>query len=377
MMAGGGGMMPNAYGLPNYGAAAMPMPGFGAGAGLGGFDPSYAYTDPAFAQIAVASGQVVSVMAQNTEMGGGHCKTVVKVFVPLQTPLGESRGKLLGQRGAMLKQLMAEAGCKMAIRGRGSSKQEDQKPAHMQEQLHVQVEFEGPVLMRDTTLSNAEMLIRAVLTPATDPQPGQHAVSQYEVMKQQLQQTFGAAYGVPPQQQLPHAALPSLGADSFGQQMPSGVGAAADGGAALSSFSDPAYASIAVASGQIVSVMANNTETGGGQCKTTVKIFIPTQTVMGESRGKLLGQRGSMIKQLTQESGCQLAIRGRGSSKSEDMKPAHLQEQLHVLCEYEGPVVMRDTQLSNAEMLIRAVLTPNSEPEAGKHVISQYEAMKQ
>jgi len=364
MMAGGGGMMPNAYGLPNYGGG-MAMPGFG-GAGLGGFDPSYAYTDPAFAQIAVASGQVVSVMAQNTEMGGGHCKTIVKVFVPLTTPLGESRGKLLGQRGAMLKQLQSEAGCKMAIRGRGSSKQEEQKPQHMQEQLHVQVEFEGPVVMRDTTLSNAEMLIRAVLTPATDPQAGQHAVSQYEVMKQQLQQTYGSAYGMPPPQQLPHAGLPSLGGDG---------GAA--GGGSLQSFSDPSYASIAVASGQIVSVMATNTETGGGQCKATVKIFIPTQTVMGESRGKLLGQRGSMIKQLTAESGCQLAIRGRGSSKSEDMKPAHLSEQLHVLCEYEGPVAMRDTQLNNAEMLIRAVLTPNSEPEAGKHVISQYEAMKQ
>ena len=31
----------------------------------------------------------------------------------------------------------------------------------------------------------------------------------------------------------------------------------------------------------------------------------------------------------------QMAIRGRGSSKSEDMKPPHLQEQMHVLVEYE------------------------------------------
>jgi len=34
MMAGGGGMMPNAYCLPNFGGG-MAMPGFG-GAGLGG-----------------------------------------------------------------------------------------------------------------------------------------------------------------------------------------------------------------------------------------------------------------------------------------------------------------------------------------------------
>ena len=76
----------------------------------------------------------------------------------------------------------------MAIRGRGSSKSEDQKPAHLQEQLHVLVEYEGPTLMRDTTLSNAEMLVRAVLTPATESLPGQHAVSQYDMLKQQMQQ---------------------------------------------------------------------------------------------------------------------------------------------------------------------------------------------
>jgi hypothetical protein len=97
------------------------------------------------------------------------------------------------------------------------------------EELHVLVEYEGPMAMRDTTLHNAEMLIRAILTPAGDPQPGQHAISQYEVMKQQLQQqqqtfAFGSAYGAPQQQaqqQFPHAALPSfqpLGFDSFGQQ---------------------------------------------------------------------------------------------------------------------------------------------------------------
>lgn len=61
-------------------------------------------------------------------------------------------------------------------------------------------------------------------------QPGQHAISQYELMKQQLQQQqqtfgFGSAYGAPQQaqqQQFPHAALPSfqpLGFDSFGQQV--------------------------------------------------------------------------------------------------------------------------------------------------------------
>ena len=45
-------------------------------------------TDPAFVHIAAASGQVVSVMAQNTEMGSGHtCKMLFKVFVLLTMPL--------------------------------------------------------------------------------------------------------------------------------------------------------------------------------------------------------------------------------------------------------------------------------------------------
>jgi hypothetical protein len=85
----------------------------------------------------------------------------------------------------------------MAIRGRGSSKSEDQKPAHLQEQLHVLVEYEGPTLMRDTTLSNAEMLVRAVLTPAAEGMPGQgHAVSQYDMLKQQMQQVRCRVQGV-------------------------------------------------------------------------------------------------------------------------------------------------------------------------------------
>jgi hypothetical protein len=38
----------------------------------------------------------------------------------------------------------------------------------------------------------------------------------------------------------------------------------------------------------------------GGHCKTSVKVFVPQRTVMGCSRGKLLGTRGSMLKQLMQ-----------------------------------------------------------------------------
>ena len=133
------------------------------------------FTEQALVANAVGSGQIVAVLAGHREMGG-HCKTSVKVFVPQRTVMGCSRGKLLGTRGSMLKQLMQEAGCHFAIRGRGSTKDDSDKPSHMQEELHVLVEYEGPLSMRDTTLHNAEMLIRAILTPAGDPQPGQHVV---------------------------------------------------------------------------------------------------------------------------------------------------------------------------------------------------------
>jgi len=53
-----------------------------------------------------------------------------------------------------------ECSCHFAIRGRGSTKEDADK---LQEELHVLVEYEGPLPMRDTTLHNAEMLIRAIL----------------------------------------------------------------------------------------------------------------------------------------------------------------------------------------------------------------------
>jgi len=224
----GGTVVPTGHAaVAGFGASglspAMGMAGNAAAASLTSF------SDASYASSAVAQGQIVSVLASHREMGG-HCKTSVKVFIPQRTAMGCSRGKLLGQRGSMLKQLMQEAGCHFAIRGRGSTKDDAEKPSGpMTEELHVLVEYEGPVAMRDTTLHNAEMLIRAILTPAGDVQPGQHAISQYELMKQQLQQQqqtfgFGSAYGAPQQaqqQQFPHAALPSfqpLGFDSFGQQ---------------------------------------------------------------------------------------------------------------------------------------------------------------
>jgi len=84
------------------------------GAGMGAGMMSQ-YADPSWASVAVASGQIVSVLASNNEMGAGNCKATVKIFVPLQTPLGESRGKLLGPRGTTLKQLMVESGCQVPV----------------------------------------------------------------------------------------------------------------------------------------------------------------------------------------------------------------------------------------------------------------------
>lgn len=151
-----------------------------------------------------------------------------------------------------------------------------------------------------------------------------------------------------------HAGVAGFGASGLNPALGLAGNAAA---ASLTSFSDTSFASSAVAQGQIVSVLASHREMGG-HCKTSVKVFIPQRTAMGCSRGKLLGQRGSMLKQLMQEAGCHFAIRGRGSTKDEAEKPSsHITEELHVLVDYEGPVAMRDTTLHNAEMLIRAILT--------------------
>jgi len=299
---------------------------------------------------------ITTVLESEEETGTGMVKSVLKVFIPEECTGqsqsgdirgGTSRGRLLGPNGQTIRVLQQESHCRMQIKGRGSIKlraEQDEKTmaadpqhAHLLEQLHVYAQYEGDKSLMGSCYSRAVKLIRLVLTGGT---------------------VVPSGHGLP--------AIPAFAGAS--------VNAAA--ATTLSSFSDAAYASTAVANGQIVSVLASHREMGG-HCKTAVKVFVPQRTVMGCSRGKLLGTRGSMLKQLMQEAGCHFAIRGRGSTKEDADKPPHLQEELHVLVEYEGPVPMRDTTLHNAEMLIRAILSPAGDPQSGQHAISQYEVMKQ
>jgi hypothetical protein len=179
----------------------------------------------------------------------------------------------------------------MQIKGRGSIKlREGQEPAtmatdpqyaHLLEELHVYVQYEGDRQHMGACYSRAVKLIRLVLTGGTVVPSGQGALG-----------AFGATQGVSAFGAAPAATQAAFTADSFASTA----------------------IQLQVANGQIVSVLASHREMGG-HCKTAVKVFIPQRTVMGCSRGKLLGTRGSMLKQLMQEAGCHFAIRGRGSTK--------------------------------------------------------------
>ena len=123
--------------------------------------------------------------------------------------------------------------------------------------------------------------------------------------------------------------------------------------------------------------MVSDMQLEGGGCRAIAKIHIPARLEDGrhsDVRGILLGPGGSTLKRLISESGCHLALRGRGSccdacrcrSCVENAhKPPHLQEQLHVRAEYEGLAQWRDLFLNNAELLIRAALAPGTDTPAG------------
>ena len=116
--------------------------------------------------------------------------------------------------------------------------------------------------------------------------------------------------------------------------------------------------------------MASEEGLQGGQCKATAKVYIPVRNETGEDcRGRLLGVRGSMLKQLISESGCHMALRGRGSCHPPGTGSCmrcleNLHEPLHVLVVFTGPAEWRDTTISNAGALIRAVLQASSESDA-------------
>lgn len=153
---------------------------------------------------------------------------------------GTSRGRLLGPNGQTIRILQQESHCKMQIKGRGSIKlREGQEPetmatdpqfAHLAEDLHVYVQYEGDKMHMGQCYSRAVKLIRLVLTGGTVV-PSGHAA-------------MGLGVGAPTISSFAAGANPAA----------SGLGSAFGADAA---FANSAI-QLQVANGQIVSVLASH-----------------------------------------------------------------------------------------------------------------------
>uniref|UniRef100_A0A182IPN9 K Homology domain-containing protein n=1 Tax=Anopheles atroparvus TaxID=41427 RepID=A0A182IPN9_ANOAO len=103
-------------------------------------------------------------------------KVQVKVLVPVKEhPKFNFVGKLLGPKGNSLKRLQEETMCKMAILGRGSMKDRkkeeelrlamDPKYAHLNDDLHVEINALGPPAEAHARIAYALAEVRKFLIP--------------------------------------------------------------------------------------------------------------------------------------------------------------------------------------------------------------------
>ncbi|CAJ0963645.1 unnamed protein product, partial [Mesorhabditis belari] len=99
----------------------------------------------------------------------------------------------------------------------------------------------------------------------------------------------------------------------------------------------------------------------------TEKLYVPKNDYPDYNFvGRILGPRGMTAKQLEQETGCKIMVRGRGSMRDrrkEDSnrgKPnwEHLEDELHVLIQCEDTENRARIKLSNASKIVRKLLTP-------------------
>uniref|UniRef100_A0A0K0EA05 KH domain-containing protein n=1 Tax=Strongyloides stercoralis TaxID=6248 RepID=A0A0K0EA05_STRER len=104
----------------------------------------------------------------------------------------------------------------------------------------------------------------------------------------------------------------------------------------------------------------------------TEKVFVPVKAYPEYNFvGRILGPRGMTAKQLEQETGCKIMVRGKGSmrdKKKEDMnrgKPnwEHLSEDLHVLIQCEDTKNRCDVKIQRAIEEVRKLLVPAPEGE--------------
>lgn len=105
-----------------------------------------------------------------------HIKVTVKILVPVKEhPRFNFVGKLLGPKGNTLKRLQEDTMCKMAILGRGSMKDRkkeeelrsgmDSKYAHLLDDLHVEVNANGPPAEVHARIAYAMAELRKYLIP--------------------------------------------------------------------------------------------------------------------------------------------------------------------------------------------------------------------
>ncbi|EPB71869.1 KH domain protein [Ancylostoma ceylanicum] len=100
---------------------------------------------------------------------------------------------------------------------------------------------------------------------------------------------------------------------------------------------------------------------------TTEKVFVPAKEHPDYNFvGRILGPRGMTAKQLEQETGCKIMVRGRGSmrdKKKEELnrgKPnwEHLSEDLHVLIQCEDTPNRARIKLARAVDEVKKLLVP-------------------
>lgn len=108
-------------------------------------------------------------------------------------------------------------------------------------------------------------------------------------------------------------------------------------------------------------------EPKGGMVQLMEKVYIPKKDHPDYNFvGRILGPRGMTAKQLEQETGCKIMIRGKGSMRDrvkEELsrgKPnyEHLDDELHVLIQCEDTKDRAGIKISNAANQIRKLLVP-------------------
>ncbi|EJD76678.1 hypothetical protein LOAG_16437 [Loa loa] len=112
-----------------------------------------------------------------------------------------------------------------------------------------------------------------------------------------------------------------------------------------------------------------STTTRGEKVFLQEKIFVPVNEYPNYNFvGRILGPRGMTAKQLEEESGCRIMIRGRGSTREggshrQNIHNDHLKEELHVLVQCEDFEEVAKEKMKRAVECIRHMLIPPPEGE--------------